>query len=398
MKKLLVLGGDRFTIPVIEAAHKQGYYVITCDYLPDNIAHKISDEYINYSTTDKDGILAWSKKNKIDGVITFTDSGVITCGYLRHHLNLPMLGPQKSVEILQNKDKFREFLRINKFNVPKAKGYSNIDDAVKDFEWFNWPVMVKPTDSAGSKGCTRVDKYENFEDALILAMSYSTSKQIIVEDFIEKERCSSDSDCFTVDGKLAFVSFSAQYFDNNTANPYAPAAYCWPSTFTKEQECELISELQRLISLLEMKTTVYNVETRVGINGKPYIMEVSPRGGGNRLSEMVRLSTGVDLITAAVRAAVGDSIGIITQKPLNGFWAEIILHSDKDGEFQSLVINEDMHKHVFEIDLWVSPGTLVEAFSGANKAIGTLILHFKDENVMVSSLMCQNEWLKVVVS
>ena len=49
-KRLLILGGDHFTIPVVEAAHKQGYYVITCDYLPDNVAHKHSDEFVNFST------------------------------------------------------------------------------------------------------------------------------------------------------------------------------------------------------------------------------------------------------------------------------------------------------------------------------------------------------------
>ena len=46
-KKLMLLGGIRYLLPVIEAAHNQGYYVITADYLPDNIAHKYSDEYVN---------------------------------------------------------------------------------------------------------------------------------------------------------------------------------------------------------------------------------------------------------------------------------------------------------------------------------------------------------------
>ena len=45
-KKLMLLGGIRYLLPVIKAAHEQGYYVITADYLPDNIAHQYSDEYI----------------------------------------------------------------------------------------------------------------------------------------------------------------------------------------------------------------------------------------------------------------------------------------------------------------------------------------------------------------
>ena len=48
-----MLGGLRYLIPVIQAAHELGYYVITCDYLPHNIAHKYADEYHNISITDK---------------------------------------------------------------------------------------------------------------------------------------------------------------------------------------------------------------------------------------------------------------------------------------------------------------------------------------------------------
>lgn len=103
MKKLLILGGDHFTIPVVKAAKKQGYYTITCDYLPDNVAHKVSDEYVNFSTTDKEGVIEWAKEHPIDGVVTFTDSGVVTTAYLQHLLGLPQIGPLESVEILQNK-------------------------------------------------------------------------------------------------------------------------------------------------------------------------------------------------------------------------------------------------------------------------------------------------------
>lgn len=70
----------------------------------------------------------------------------------------------------------------------------------------------------------------------------------------------------------------------------------------------LSSEIQRLLQLLHMNTSIYNIETRVGTDGKAYIMEVSPRGGGNRLSEMLRYATETDLIKNAVRAAVGEII------------------------------------------------------------------------------------------
>lgn len=398
-KKLMLLGGLRYLLPVIESAHQLGYYVITCDYLPDNIAHKYSDEYHNVSIIDKEAVLALARELQIDGIMSFAvDPGVVTAAYVQEQMGLPAFGPYESVCILQNKDRFRNFLTKHGFNVPKAKGFSSIEDAMFEKYWYPWPVIVKPTDSAGSKGVTRVERWEDLRPALEIAFEHSLSKRVIVEEFIEKSGCSSDTDSFSVDGELKFVSFSAQRFDEHAPNPYTPSAYSWPSTMTKAQEAELASEIQRLLKLLGMRTSIYNIETRVGTNGKPYIMEVSPRGGGNRLAEMLRFATGVDLITNAARAAVGDEVMGIEQKPYNGHWAEVILHADKDGRFAGLDIDEEFYKqHVKQVDLWVKENDKVSAFRGANDAIGTLVLQFNSEEELAVALSVQDSWLRVVV-
>ena len=398
-KKLMLLGGLRYLLPVIEAAHRLGIYVITCDYLPDNIAHKYSDEYHNVSIVDKEAVLELARKLQIDGIMSFAvDPGVVTAAYVQEQMELPG-NPYESVCILQNKDRFRNFLTQHGFNVPKAKGFASMEDALAEKYWFPWPVIVKPTDSAGSKGVTRVNRLEDLEPALKVAFDHSISGRVIVEEFIEKQGCSSDTDCFSVDGQLKFVSFSAQRFDEDAPNPYTPSAYSWPSTFTPAQEEELTLEIQRLLTLLGMRTSIYNIETRVGTNGKPYIMEVSPRGGGNRLAEMLRYATGVDLITNAVRAAVGEEVVDVKQKSYNGAWAEVVLHSDKNGKFQELSVDAStVNAKVVETDLWVQPGDQVHAFKGANDAIGTLVLNFVSEAELVSALKNVADWVRIKVS
>ena len=392
----MLLGGIRYLLPVIKAAHEQGYYVITADYLPDNIAHKFSDEYVNVSIVDKEAVLKVAKEKQIDGIMSFgVDPGVVSASYVQNQMGLPSFGPYESVKILQNKDKFRDFLTKHGFNVPKAKGYSRAEDAIADATIWDYPIIVKPTDAAGSKGVTRVDDVAQLKAAVDYAFEKSISGHIIIEDFIEKQGCSSDTDSFSEDGKLKFVSFCAQRFDLNATNPYTPAAYSWPSTFTKEQEAYLTGEIQRLITLLGMKTNVYNIETRVGTNGKPYIMELTPRGGGNRLCEMLRYATGVDMITAMTRYIVGDSVPEITQKPYNGHWAEVILHAEKAGAFDGLEISKAFPAEVVEEDLWVSKGDRVNSFEGANDAIGTLVLKFEREDEMVEAIDNISSWLKV---
>ena len=397
-KRLMLLGGIRYLLPVIKAAHEQGYYVITADYLPDNIAHKYSDEYVNVSIIDKEAVLKVAREKEIDGIMSFgVDPGVIAASYVQNQMGLPSFGPFESVVILQNKDKFRAFLRDNGFNVPWAYSFDSVEDALFNRTKFTFPLIVKPTDSAGSKGCTRVDDESTLKSALEYAMKYSIGGKIIVEEFIEKRGCSSDTDSYAEDGVLKFVSFSAQRFDDNAINPYTPAAYSWPSTFTEDEEAYLTSEIQRLITLLGMKTAVFNIETRVGKNGRPYIMELTPRGGGNRLCEMLRYATGVDLITAITRAMVGDEPGLIEQKQYEGHWAEIILHADNGGVFQGIEINSSLDAEVVETDLWVNPGDTIRGFEGANDAIGTLVLKFDDSKVLDSTILRINKYIKIHV-
>lgn len=394
----MLLGGLRYLLPVIEAAHKEGYYVITCDYLPDNIAHKYSDEYCNVSIIDKEAVLEKARELEIDGIMSFAvDPGVVTAAYVAEKMGLPFAGSYESVRILQNKDLFRKFLTDNGFNAPVSGGYSDYEAAYKDLNRFTFPLIVKPTDSAGSKGVTRIDTTDALRSAFTHALENSISGKVIIEEFIEKEGCSSDSDCFSVDGELKVLTFSAQRFDENAFNPYTPSAYSWPSTYTREQIAYLSSELQRLITLLELKTSIYNIETRIGKNGKPYIMEVSPRGGGNRLAEMVRYGTGVDMISAYVRSAVGDPIGDLKAAEFDGHWAEVILHSDRAGIFDCLDIAAEYQSAIIEVDLWVNSGDHVAGFNGANDAIGTMVMKFPDQRILESALNNIHSWCEIIL-
>jgi biotin carboxylase len=398
MKKLLMLGGLRYLIPVIEAAHKLGIYVITCDYLPDNIAHKFSNEYHNVSITDKDAVLALAQKLEIDGIMSFAvDPGVLTAAYVAEKMGLPSCGSYQSVQILQNKALFRKFLADNNFNVPQAFGTDSYEEAVSEIERLKMPVIVKPVDAAGSKGVVKVTDKIDLKNAFEFAKSYSLTKQVIVEEFIEKSGFSSDSDGFSVNGELICASFNRQYFDDEASNPYTPSAFSWPSSFNNKQEEELKKELQRLSKLLELKTSVYNIEVRVNEQGKPFIMEFSPRGGGNRLSEMIRYGTGVDFITNAVRAAVGMPTENINSLVFDGYWAEIILHSNVAGNFSSISIDEKYRNNIIEEDVWVKKGEPVRTFQGANDAIGTLVLKFDNQEEMEFALSKRDEWVKINV-
>ena len=82
-KRIMLLGGIYYLKPAIDAAHALGCYVITCDNVPNNLAHQWSDEYINASIIDKTQILQIAKEKKIDAILSYAvDPGVTTAAYV----------------------------------------------------------------------------------------------------------------------------------------------------------------------------------------------------------------------------------------------------------------------------------------------------------------------------
>lgn len=397
-KKLMILGGSRYIIPVIEKAHELGLYVITCDYLPNNDAHKYSDLYCDISIINKEEVLEKAKELEIDGIISFAcDPGVVTAAYVAEEMQLPFQGSYESVSILQDKGLFRKFLSENNFNVPNAKRYTDINEPMKDINYFNWPVIVKPTDSAGSKGVTKVEKPEDLTTAIQTALDGAHNGAFIIEDFLTFDGYHSSADPFTVDGKLKFTTYSDQLFDPQADNPYTPAYIIWPSTMENKCQEILNSETQRLMTLLKMDTGIYNIESCVA-NGKPYLMEVSPRGGGCKIAELQKLAFGIDLIEAEIKKAVGLPLNEIKQNECDGVWCEMVVHAKpgESGVLKNVTVDDEIReKYLKVIDLSVKPGDMVLPFTGANMSLGDMFFRFDSREELDMIMSKANEWLHI---
>ena len=396
-KKLMLLGGLRYLLPVIEEAHRLGVHVITADYLPDNIAHRYSDEYCNVSIVDKEAVLKAARELKIDGILSHAvDPGVTAAAYVAEKMGLPFQCSYEAACILQDKSLFRKFLAENGFNCPKAKGYTNVEDALEDVDFFNWPVIVKPVDSAGSKGVTKVTDKADLKSAIETALSASISKNFIIEDFLDKVGAQSSADIFTVDGKLVYPAYSDQLFDKNAANPYTPAIEIWPASMEQKFQDDLTAQLQRLFTQLGVKSGIYNVECRVCSDGKAYIMEVSPRGGGNRIAELQDMATGQSLIANEIKKALGIPMDDITIPKYDGVWCNYILHSYEEGTLVSVEIAPAFKdKYVRDIGLIVKPGDRITPFKGANNSLGTLFLRFETREELDAAIESPDSWVHI---
>lgn len=215
---------------------------------------------------------------------------------------------------------------------------------------------------------------------------------------MEKQGYSVGSESFVVDGKLLYNGFYDQFFDENAVNPYTPSAEVWPSCMLQKYQDEIKSELQRLFSLLGVTSGLFNVECRVCTNGKVYLMEVSPRGGGNRLAEMLNYAADININEAETRKALGLPIHDMHEPNYKGHFAILVLHSEKTGIFQSVDIDSKfMKEHVIEKEIRLNKGDKVSSFSGANAAIGTLFLNFDSRKELEDALSKTKSWMRINV-
>lgn len=399
MKKLLLLGGSAQQVIAIEKAKELGYYTVLCDYLADNPGQYVADKFYLVSTTDKDAVLKVAIEEQIDGVLAYaSDPAAPTAAYVAQELDLPG-NPYDSVCILCEKDKFRKFLSENGFCTPKAQGYNTTELALSDLQngVFHFPVIVKPVDSSGSKGVGRIDCIDEAMAKLQYAMEFSRQKRIIVEEYVEKFGYQIAGDGLSIDGKLVFRCFANDHFNPKCENPFVPISASFPYNMPEWVQEKVHNEIQRLITLLSMKTCTYNFDMRIDKDYNVYLMEVAPRDGGNYIPQLIKYATGVDLVECSIKAALGEPIKISATQP-QGYWSYFAVHSLKNGILSKISIDETFaQNHIIENHVVKRKGDEIKSFTGANTTLGCLLLKFTSMEEMLWAMDNSEEWIQVIV-
>ena len=359
-KKIMMLGGNIFQETAVLAAKKLGYHVIDVDYLPDNPAHKYADEYYNISTIDKEKVLEKARELKIDGIVSYaSDVSAPTAAYVAEAMGLPT-NPYESVMV------------ISFFAYSEAEAFART---------LKLPIMVKPVDSSGSKGVTKVIDLDQLKAAWEEALSYSISHHVIIEEFIEKKGYQIDGDIFVRDGKIAFWGICDQHHDLKVS-PYVPAGLSYPSIQSGKVQKRAEEIVQSILSGLHMTMGAYNVEYIIGKNDEVYILEIGPRNGGNLIPDTVCAATGVDMAMYTVRQAVGDDISDLKQVPASACCSSYILHSREEGIFQSIDFDEEVQKRIVKCFVTAKPGDQVYSFRNGKFGIGAMVLCFSNTDEM----------------
>lgn len=394
MKKLLLLGGSEQQIIAIKIARQMGLYTILCDYLKDNPGQYYADKFYLESTTDKEVILKIAQEENIDGILAYaSDPAAPTAAYVAKKMALSG-NSYESVDILCNKDKFRKFLKENNFTVPNSNSFSLAEkDSIPEIP-IRYPSIIKPVDSSGSKGVTVIYSEADLDNAVMEAYFNSRSKNIIVEDFVDKKHpYLVGGDIFVKNGKIEFYGLLNCYRDDNVNN-LVPIGKSYPLLLDENDIKKIKNTLQQIVTLLKFENGAMNVELIINKQDDVIPIDIGPRCGGNMIPEFLGDIFGLNLVKASIQVAMGMQIDIEPHKG-KSFYATYNIHSKIEGEYKDIVISNELEPYIYRKHFYKKIGDKVEYFDNASKCLGILFLQFPNLSTMNKILNKINSLVKI---
>lgn len=379
MRKILFLGAAYAQMPIIVEAKKRGYYICTCDYLPDNPGHKLADEYYNVSTTDYEGVLELAKKIQPDQVVAYaSDPSAPIAAYVAEKMGLPG-NPYASVLTLGEKDIFRKHMREHGFRSPQSLVIDDGTDVESLAGLLNWPAMLKPTDSCGSKGVALINSMDDLRQGIPKAKAHSRNGRLILEEFIDNEGGDIHGDGFVLESELVFHCLGDHLYDD-ASNPFNPKGTTWPSSLDESSQQAIVEDVAKIIKNSGFRNGPVNIEARVNSYGKHYVMEIGPRSGGFFVPQAIRHATGFDMVAAILDSLEGKPIKLPAGKIIpTAYYA---LHSSRGGKLKGISLAESLTAYLIESHFYKKIGEETIPYTGGNAAIGVLLLGFGSDEEM----------------
>ena len=304
----MIIGGGLLQLPAILTAKKMGCQVIVTDYNPEAIGMKDADIPIIMSTKDIEGSVrvarAQNEITAIDGVLTVGTDATMTVAAVASALNLPGI-KFEDAEAATNKIKMR--MRFKEYGVPSPKFLPvwSLSDAKKAVAILKFPNVIKPSDNMGARGVMRVDNLDQLPDAFKFSKNASPSGELIIDEFMDGPELSIDA--LIYNNEIAITGVADRIIEHP---PYfIETGHNMPSALPKETIQAACDVMKLGIKALGITIGAAKGDIKITKDG-PMIGELAGRLSGGFMSAYTYpLSTGVDLIKAAIEIALGEEPG-----------------------------------------------------------------------------------------
>ena len=208
-KKILILGANAETVPLIETAKQMGVFVLVTDNNPNAFAKKFADQAFNVDGMDVDGLVALAKREHVDGVLVgVADRLVEPYQKICNELEFPCYSNDKLCKLFTDKGFFNNV--CEEYDIPIIPKYNLSENLENDIlNNISFPVFVKPVDSNSGKGMSICFNKDEIPLAVKKALENSKSKRFIVDELME---CDDMFIYYTFKDGEIFVSATADRF------------------------------------------------------------------------------------------------------------------------------------------------------------------------------------------
>ena len=305
MKRLLVLAAGILQVPVIKKAKEMGIYVIAVDGDPNAVGLKYADKAMVVNITSEEDVLKVAHEEKIDGVIhPCSEVSMNVMGRLNEELGLSGITREQAIRAT-NKHLMRE--AFEKGNAPSPKSFltENVEDAWMHLQNdFSIDGILKPSRNSGSRGIAKVSRdmdKADFVKAYDIALNESRDQSVLIEQFIEGPEFSNE--IIVWNGNVNVLTVTDK---KTTGAPhFVELGHNQPSCFSAADVETLKTAAVAGVKALGVNNCACHAEAKM-MDGKAYLMEIGARLGGDFIStELTHLSTGVDMVAAAINVALG---------------------------------------------------------------------------------------------
>ena len=183
-KKLLILGGNPETTPLVETANRMGIKTIVSSARATDPAKKAAWKAYDVDGLDVDGLVRLAKEEKVDGVLVGV-ADILVGAYCKvcEILGLPCYATEEIVDVFAFKDQFKK--TCEKYGIHGIPEYPLTAELRReDLDRIVYPVMVKPVDNGGGVGMTVAHNEEELREGVRIALANSNRKRFIVEKYM----------------------------------------------------------------------------------------------------------------------------------------------------------------------------------------------------------------------
>ena len=378
MKKIMVLAAGLLQIDVIEKAKSMGYYVLAVDGNPKAPGFNVADKAICADIVNEETMLKIARDEHVDGVIhPCSEVSMAVMGRINDELGLSGISREQAI-CATNKHLMRK--AFEKANAPSPKSIlaQDAEDAWSRLQnEFDTDAILKPSRNSGSRGIAKVSRNMDKGDfirAYDEALSESRDHSVLIEQFIEGPEFSIEMIVWRGDNHVLTVT------DKKTtgAPHFVELGHNQPSCFSATDVETLKAAAVAGVRALGVNNCACHAEAKL-MNGKAYLMEVGARLGGDFIStELTHLSTGVDMVAAAIDVALGVEPDLSAKEEPKGVC--IRYFCPKPGKLVSISNTEVLNNpHVYLWEIYPKEGDVIPAVTSSLCRSGHVIVTEKTQ-------------------